>query len=58
MFTVVNVYLDYLKLCVVCIHGRRYVSGSECDVVSNECNGPTTCLMQPIGAHGGKLCTL
>ena len=25
MFSVVNVYLDHLKLCVVCIVGRRYV---------------------------------
>ena len=25
MFSVVNVYLDHLKFCVVCIDGRRYV---------------------------------
>ena len=25
LFSVVNVYLDYLKFCVVCIIGRRYV---------------------------------
>ena len=25
MFSVVNVYLDHLKVCVVCIDGRRYV---------------------------------
>ena len=37
MFSVVNVYLDHLKLCVVCINGRRYVCCSECNVVSNEC---------------------
>ena len=24
MFSVVNVYLDHLKFCVVCINGRRY----------------------------------
>ena len=48
MFSVVNVYLDHLKLCVVCIHSRRYVCCSECNVVSNE---PTSCLVQPIGAH-------
>ena len=40
MFSVVNVYLDHLKLCVVCINSRRYVCCSECDVVSNECNEP------------------
>ena len=32
MFSVVNVYLDHLKFCVVCINGRRYVCDSECDV--------------------------
>ena len=41
MFSVVNVYLDHLKFCVVCINSRRYVCRSECDVVSNECNEPT-----------------
>ena len=41
MFSVVNVYLDHLKLYVVCINSRRYVCCSECDVVSNECNEPT-----------------
>ena len=25
MFSVVNVYLDHLKFCVVCINSRRYV---------------------------------
>ena len=49
--SVVNVYLDHLKFCVVCINNRKYVCCSECDVVSNECNEPTSCLVQPIGAH-------
>ena len=44
MFSVVNVYLDHLKFCVVCINSRRYICCSECDVVSNECNEPTSCL--------------
>ena len=51
MFSVVNVYLDHLKFYVVCINSRRYVCCSECDVVSNECNEPTSCLVQPICAH-------
>ena len=51
MFCVVNMYLDHLKFCVVCINSRRYVCCSECDVVSNECNEPTSCLVQLIGAH-------
>ena len=44
-------YLDYLKFCVVCINGRRYVCCGECYVVSDECNEPTSCLVQPIIAH-------
>ena len=32
MFSVVNVYLDHLKFCVVRINCRRYVCCSECDV--------------------------
>ena len=55
MFNVVNVYLGHLKLCGVCIDGRRYVCSSECNVVSNECNEPTSCLVQPIGTHGGEV---
>ena len=50
MFSVVNVYLDYLKFCVVCINGRRYVCCGECYVLSNECDEPTSCPVQPIGA--------
>ena len=52
MFSAVNMYLDHLKFCVVCIDGRRYVCCSECNVVSNE---PTSCLVQPIGAHGDEV---
>ena len=44
MFSVVNVYLDHLKFYVVCMNSRRYVCCSGCDVVSNECNEPTSCL--------------
>ena len=51
VFSVVNVYHDHLKLCVVYINGQLYVCCSECDVVSNECNDPTSCLVQHIGAH-------
>ena len=52
MFSVVNVYFDHLKFCVVCIDGGRYVCCSECNVVSNECNEPTSCLVQSMGTHG------
>ena len=55
MFNVVNVYLDHLKFCVVCIYGRRYVCCSECYVVSDECDEPTSCL---VSVHTVvKLCT-
>ena len=47
VFSVVNVYLNHLKFCVVCIDGRRYVCCSECNVVSNECNN--------VGMHGGEV---
>ena len=51
MFSVVNVYLDHLKFCVVCINGRRYVCCGECYVVSVECDEHTSCIVQPIVAH-------
>ena len=53
MFSVVNVYRDHLMFCVVCINGRKLVCCSECNVISNECNEPTSCPVQPIGMHGG-----
>ena len=31
--------------------GRRYVCCSECNVVSNNCNEATSCLVLPIGSH-------
>ena len=55
IFSVVNVYRDHFKYCVVCFNGRRYVCCSECNVVSNECNEPTPFLVQPIGMHGGEV---
>ena len=51
MFSVVNVYLDHLKLCVVCINSRRYVCCGKCYVVSDECDEPTSCLVHPIVAY-------
>ena len=55
MFSVVNMCIDHLKFCVVCINGRRYVYCSECNVVSDACNEPTPCLVQPIGTHDGEV---
>ena len=55
MFSVVNVYLDHLMLCVVCIHGRTHVCCSECFVVSDKCDEPISCPVQAIGAHGGEV---
>ena len=37
MFSVINVYLGHLKLCVVCMNGRMYVCCGECYVVSDDC---------------------
>ena len=51
MFSVVNVYLDNLKFCVVCINGRRYVCCDKCNVVSNSCNEATSCIVQFIGTQ-------
>ena len=36
-------------LCVLIV--EKYGCCSEYNVVSNECNEPTSCLVQPIGAH-------
>ena len=59
MFSVVNVYFVQLKFCVVCINnGRRYVCCGECYVVSNECDAPTTCLVQLSARTVVKFCTL
>ena len=42
VFSVINMYLDHLKLYVVCLNDGRYVCSSECYVVSNECDEPTS----------------
>ena len=42
-------------LCVLIPGSRRYVCCSECNVVSNECNKPTSFFVQPIGAHCGEV---
>ena len=38
VFRVVNMYLEHLRFCVVCINCKGYVCWSECYVVSNECD--------------------
>ena len=38
----VYMYLDHLKLCVVCINDRRNVCCGGRYVVSNECDEPTS----------------
>ena len=53
--SVVIVYFDHFKFCVVCINGRRYVCCSECNAVPDDCDEPTSCLVQPVGAHGGEV---
>ena len=51
MFSVVIMYLDHLKFCVVCVYGPRYVCCGECYVVSNECDEPASYFVQPIVVH-------
>ena len=48
---VICLVLLMCTFCVVCINGRSYVSCGECYVVSNECDEPISCLVQPIVAH-------
>ena len=55
MFSVVNVYHDHLKLSVVCIDGLKNVCCSEWNVLSNECDEPTSCFVQHNGTHGGEV---
>ena len=55
MFSVVNVYHDHMKVCIVCFNGRWYVCCCECNIVSNECKESTSCLVQPIWTHGGEV---
>ena len=55
MFGVVNVYLDHLKFCVVCINGRRYVCCGECYVVSDECDEPTSWRQTTQHTRGGAV---
>ena len=58
MFSVINVYLDHLKLCAVCINGRICVCYSACYVVYNECDEPTPALCNLSVHLVVKLCTL
>ena len=55
VFSVVNVYFDHLKFCVVYIYGGRYVCCGECNVVSHECDELTPCFVQHIGAYGDEV---
>ena len=43
-------YID-VCYCDMFINGRRYVCCGECYVVSDECDEPTSCLVQHIVAH-------
>ena len=54
MFSVVYVYLDHFKLCVVCIDDRRYVCCSDCNGVRS----PPPALCNLSVRTVVKLCTL
>ena len=51
MFSVVNVFRDHLKLCDVCINGRRSLCCGECYFVSDVCDEPTSSIVQTIVVH-------
>ena len=55
MFSAVNMHPGHLKFSVVCINVRWCVCCSECYVVSTERDEPSSCLVRPIGAHGGEV---
>ena len=58
MFSVVNVYLDHLKFCVVCINSRRYVCCSECDVALMSVMSPPPALCNLSVRTAVKICIL
>ena len=58
IFSVVNVYLDHLNFCVVCINGRRHVCCGECYVVSMSVMSPPPALCNLSVRTVVKLCTL
>ena len=58
IFSVVNVYLDHLKFCVVCINGRRHVCCGVYNVVSMSVMSPPPSLYQLSVHTVVKLCTL
>ena len=58
MFSVVNVYLDHLKFCVVCINSRRYVCLSECKSSLMSGMSPPPALFNLSVRTAVKLCIL
>ena len=56
MFSVVDVYLDHLKLYVVCINSRRYVCCSECDLSLMSVMSPPPALCNLSVRTDVKLC--
>ena len=58
VFSFVNLYLEHLKFCVVCINGGGYVCYSERNVVANDCDEPTPALCNLSVCTVMKLCTL
>ena len=56
--SVVNVYLDYLKFCAVCINGRMYVCCGECMLFLMGVMSPPPALCNISVRSVVKLCTL
>ena len=57
VFSVVYVYLDHMKFCVVCLNGRRYVCCSECRLSLMSVMSPPTALCNLLVPTVVKLCT-
>ena len=58
VLSLVSMYIDHLKFCVVCINSRRYVCCSKCNAVSNEGNEPTPALCNLSARTVVKSCSL
>ena len=58
MFSVVNVYLDHLKICVAYFYDRKYACCCECYVVSTERDKHTPDLCDLSMRTVVELCTL
>ena len=55
MFTVIDVYLDHLEFCVVLLVVKSMSVVVNVMLSLMSVMNPTSCLVQPIGMHGGDV---